>query len=631
MIAMMSGNSRILVTMDGRGSWSELYYPHPGLHQQLQRVRVGLFDQDDEAFEWLDKAPGEDFETTPIDASDGARTRVRRLGLDVTVDDAVHPNLDLIVRRFSVNNPGDSMRRVRLFHYQSLNIGGSVYQGTAYWDTARKTVNHYRGDTYFQFLGRPDFDHWSCGEHTLKGLRGSYVDAEDGKLEGNAISHGAADSIVQWNLDVAPGQSRIIHLLIAIGRSRREMHDVHRLMAERDPALYMSEAIGYNNNWASRSDAAWAGLDPHVALVYRRSLFVMRNCQATTGAIVASPDSRTLNIGGDTYNYNWWRDGAYISMALSDSGLHQAARRFLRFAALCQEPEGPFLHRHLPDGALGSTWHPPPFLQVDQTGSVVDAVRHAYQCSGDLEALLDSWPMVRQAADWLMGFVDSDGLPLPTFDLWEERSAVNAYSVAAVIRGLKSAATVGKALSKRVDFWADAAERMHRAAGERFWNPARKTFWKSLNPEDATIDASALLALRLGFLSPGDARFRTVVETVESRLWNAKVGGLARYEGDQYYGPENPWIICTLWLADCHLSLGNSQKASSLVRWCCEQATGTGLLPEQVDAATGEPTSVLPLVWSHSTLVEVVNRLARTPGPKPVAPTPQLVPSSPAF
>ena len=35
-------------------------------------------------------------------------------------------------------------------------------------------------------------------------------------------------------------------------------------------------------------------------------------------------------------------------------------------------------------------------------------------------------------------------------------------------------------------------------------------------------------------------------------------------------------------------------------------------MPEQLDARTGEHTSVTPLVWSHSTLLDVMNKYRRT-------------------
>ena len=46
-------------------------------------------------------------------------------------------------------------------------------------------------------------------------------------------------------------------------------------------------------------------------------------------------------------------------------------------------------------------------------------------------------------------------------------------------------------------------------------------------------------------------------------------------------------------------------EALSILEWVVEKAHPTGLLPEQV-GKHGEPISVLPLIWSHSTFVLTV-------------------------
>ncbi len=612
MISLLSGNQRVLLTIDERGSWTQLYFPHPGMHQQLQQSRVGLYDEDTKAFTWVDQEGDMPVEMRYLEDSNASRTRLRRMGLDITFDDVVHPNLDLVIRRITLYNPEAGARRMRIFHYQSLNIAGSKYQDTAYWDPETRTVTHYKGNFYFQLSGKPDFANSSCGEHTLKGLKGSYIDAEDGTLQGGGISHGAADSVVQWSVEVPAGGASSVHLMLAIGDTRSAVNKVTNGLAGREAGLYFAETVGYGNHWVQNKQATNSSdLSALVGHIYRRSLYVLRDCQSANGSIIASPDSRTLKWGGDTYTYNWWRDGAYICRAMSEAGLHRNALAFLSFATACQEEDGSFLHRHLPDGALGSTWHPPPFLQVDQTASVVAAVWHHYELTGDLDELLRSWQLVRRGADFLMAFVDEHGLPRPSFDLWEEKKNVNTYTVAAVIEGLRAAVQVGRALAKRSEYWAQAAERMAASAVQHLWNPAKGTFFKSNSPIDDAVDASTLLALRCGLLAPSDPRYAQVVNAVETRLWSEKHGGIARYEGDQYYGKENPWIISTLWLAQCHLALGNAPRCKQLIEWCAATAGPTHLLAEQIDAETGEHTSVTPLVWSHSTFIEAVNDYTR--------------------
>ena len=64
----------------------------------------------------------------------------------------------------------------------------------------------------------------------------------------------------------------------------------------------------------------------------------------------------------------------------------------------------------------------------------------------------------------------------------------------------------------------------------------------------------------------------------------AGLGGVARYENDTYYGHENPWIICTLWLAEAHLLLGRPNRTRDLIEWSARTASPTHLLAEQLDA-----------------------------------------------
>ncbi|MEA3204133.1 MAG: hypothetical protein QOI63_1813, partial [Thermoplasmata archaeon] len=122
MISLLSGNQRLLLTIDERGSWAQLYFPHPGMHQQLQQARVGLFDEATQEFTWVDQEGEMPEEMRHLEASNACRTRLRRMGLEVTLDDVVHPNLDLVIRRIALRNPGPATRRMRVFRYQSLNI-----------------------------------------------------------------------------------------------------------------------------------------------------------------------------------------------------------------------------------------------------------------------------------------------------------------------------------------------------------------------------------------------------------------------------------------------------------------------------------------------------------------------------
>jgi oligosaccharide amylase len=612
MISLLVGNSRILLAVDAKGDWLYLYHPYPGQFQHLQECRRGIYDVDEGSFSWIDDG-GWDVETGHEEQSNVGWSVARRDGLEIRTRDMVHPDRDLVLRGYEIRNLGSSPKRLRLFQYQSMSIAESMYQDTCYWDQSQRAIVHYKRDTYIQLWGDPAFDGFTCGEHTLKGLAGSHIDAEDGELEGNVISHGATDSVVQWNVEVSPGSSTTVWLLVLIAASRRKINEVYRRLQGEAMEYRERETVNFWRSWFEGKRIDIQGdLSRRARDLYDRSLFILRNCWSLNGSIIASPDVSSLMPTGDTYNYNWWRDSAYISMAMDDAGLYESAHKFLVFARDAQEEEGHFFHRHFPDGTPGATWHPPPFLQIDQTASVIMATCHHFNVHKDMEFLLTIWPMVRKAANFLRSFTDREtGLPLPSFDLWEETKSVNCYSAIAVARGLQDAESISEQLGKSLGEWGKQAQRMKQAIIRHVWDDDRGVFLKSIRPEDRVLDSSTLLALRCGILPPEDPKAHRLVENLRKTLWSPEVGGMARYEGDKYYGYQNPWIICTLWLADAYIRMGRIDEARELVEWCADHATPTLLLPEQVRAETGEPISVVPLLWSHATYVDAVIALSR--------------------
>ena len=107
-------------------------------------------------------------------------------------------------------------------------------------------------------------------------------------------------------------------------------------------------------------------------------------------------------------------------------------------------------------------------------------------------------------------------------------------------------------------------------------------------------------------------------------LWVRGIGGLARYEGDQYMRvkedpsiPGNPWVITTLWLARYYLRVGDVPRAMEAMRWVSSHAQGSGVLSEQVNPYDGSPLSASPLAWAHAelliTAVEMDERLSGFP------------------
>lgn len=140
--------------------------------------------------------------------------------------------------------------------------------------------------------------------------------------------------------------------------------------------------------------------------------------------------------------------------------------------------------------------------------------------------------------------------------------------------------------------------------------------------KDFTIDASLYGLWYFGMFEPSDPRIERTMEAIKEQLsCQTDVGGIARYKGDQYQWdsalddrrdeiPGNPWVICTLWLAQYHIakatSLDELEGALLILDWVCQRALSSGVLAEQYHPLTGEPLGVSPLTWSHATVVATV-------------------------
>ena len=133
---------------------------------------------------------------------------------------------------------------------------------------------------------------------------------------------------------------------------------------------------------------------------------------------------------------------------------------------------------------------------------------------------------------------------------------------------------------------------------------------------DNTIDSSTAYALfEYKILEINDPRLTRTVDKTLEKLWNKSgCGGLCRYENDQYYryenSPENPWFVCTMWLAEYHIAkattLDELERANELFLWTVDKALSPGTLSEQINPNTCEPLSVAPLTWSHAGFIIAV-------------------------
>ena len=281
----------------------------------------------------------------------------------------------------------------------------------------------------------------------------------------------------------------------------------------------------------------------------------------------------------------------------------------------------------------------------------------------DIEFARPMWvDLVRPAADFMVQFRDPDSkLPLPSYDLWEERYGVHAFTVASVYGGLTSAQRFAQCFGdpKRAQKYGQAAAEIQDAFGRYMWSDGRGRFLRRITPRDGdrtarlmedvfagrtprptgqrgfedmvdpaekraaappepvevayeaddNIDASMFAIFALGLLPVDDPRVAATMQKIEERLTvKTDVGGVARYEDDYYHQvtddvenvPGNPWFICTLWMADYRIAKAQTPAELKEAASYLEWVAARAL-PSGVLAEQVHPTTNDPLSVSPLT------------------------------
>jgi GH15 family glucan-1,4-alpha-glucosidase len=707
------GNGRLLVTFDADYVLRDLYYPHVGKENQTigHPCRTGIWVEG--RFAWLSDG---DWVKRVRFRPDSLVTDVHlehpQLGIRIHASDAVHAQETVLVRTFDVMNLAGHLREVRMFFHHDFRIAENEIGDTAYFEPVNRFVCHYKGRRYLLINGRSGSGdgifQYDTGQKGPPTDEGTWRDAEDGWLDMNPISQGAVDSTISLRQNLPPGKTGRFHCWIAAaddywsgkalnkfvltgqaGIDTVPFHD-RRIQAGR----ITDETDRYWHHWIGRAPGEFADLPEPVGELYRRSLLVIQSQIDGGGAIMAANDGDSMMTNRDTYSYMWPRDGALVAHTLDAAGYHEVTERFFRFCERLMPrpsffPAGYLLHKFNPDGSLGSSWHPwvrenRPSLPVqeDETALVVwalwDHCRRRGLSDPAVQGLVQDLArsLVLPAARFMLLYRDlpqgraqfrqdyhhePTGLPLASYDLWEERYGIHFFTVAATCAGLNACARFLELVAERGwardESWsrsaalydparetfvaercqdqvlrlrsacAQAVPEMKAALQNCFWVPERSSFGRMVTllpggrmEVDRTLDASTLYALvAFGVFSPDDCGVRESLAAISARLGcQTAVGGMARYEDDYYRRqsddiarvPGNPWFICTLWGALGQLFLagdrGDLERPRRTFDWVCARARPSGVLAEQLHPYTGAAIQVAPLTWSHATFVETV-------------------------
>lgn len=565
---LVFGNGTFYVAMDRRGLIRELCWPVVGAPNHLagRKIRLGI-RRDDGWFSWLGD---EGWSVRQWYEGEVGVTEWTGFGMRVIRMTEMYGSA--FYQKFYC----DLDEELMFYQAHDLRIGETDIGDTCFYvDGDEQLMVHFKNDVAVGFFGRGltgRLDQVACGMNGVMGLEGTWRDAEDGVLSGKPIEQGSVDSVFgirvrgEWTAHFSvdrtvEGSAEYSCVFGGLPQKLRVAEvRVRQILAS---PLNLDE---YLNDLRSGQ------------LVEISERLILAN-SGEGGRVVAAIDSDIMENNRSNYAYVWIRD-AVLTVA-TIGGDHN-------LVDFVGDYEPWIWQKYHPMGYRGSTWHPHsgegafPY-QMDETALMV-----SYKYRYGHEEHFDGW------LDNLIESIGEDGLPRPSWDLWEERFGIHFWTCATVAQAFLD--------SGRIQSGRDLVE----AVKEHF-HPVEGRIPRRLG--DGVADASVLAGclwcqeLRAEFLD-------RAVEMVEQYLlMDTNCRGVARYEGDYYCRvregyPGNPWVICTMWLARGYWLQGRTDEADDLLVWCEDLASLSGMLSEQYHPDTREPLSVCPLTWSHAEYLE---------------------------
>jgi GH15 family glucan-1,4-alpha-glucosidase len=629
-------NGQLFVGLNKHGLVHDFYYPYVGLNNltttRSERHKIGIWV--DGCFSWVNDGTWEinvDFESDALISL--ITVKNKEMALELQFQDFVDPTVNAFCRHIKIANRSDRQRDIRVFMHQVFQISHAGRGDTALYVPDGNYLLDYKGRCslliYAEGSDGLPFEQYAVGNCGIEGKEGTFKDAEDGELSGNAVEHGGVDSVLRLSLRLGANQAKVIDYWVVAAPSQQDAEKIHETLKKDGMVARLRAAREWWQNWLATGKDKLEKLDSNYCVHVKKSLLIIKAHVDRRGGILASGDSSIFNYGRDYYCYCWPRDGAYAVWPLIRLGFKDEARKFFEFCRDTLHEDGYLMHKYQPDRAIGSTWHPLMHnnrrelaIQEDETAIVIIMVGEYLKHSNDrdfVELLYDT--LIRPATSFMANFIDdATSLPHASYDLWEEKFLTTTYTTATVYAALKIAARMAELFNYPDDAvrWREVADRIENAL-PLLYDMEAQAYRKGLllNPNgNVTYDNTLDLSSFYGMMMFGPKKYKEETDNtailIKKTLHNKTFsGGVPRYSDDNYMrtNPEvvgNSWFICTLWLAQYAAENAQKQQAAETLAWVTSKSLPSGVLSEQVDADTGNQASVAPLVWSHAEYVNTV-------------------------
>lgn len=624
------GNGKLLATFTDKGELNRIFWPEPDFYQQINSISIGIrYDDSETRFlndnVWYTEQVYEDNTAildTLFENSD--------YGLRIHQKDFVLKDRDILVRKYNIENISDRTLNIRTFiHTDFITDSMNVRSGMI--DFSNNVAVIYNKLSSVSIGSQNEFCKFQFGNDAKNAVRYDNLYGKD------SISM-TSDMGIKWALGVCePGQKLEFNLYFCFGSNINESIDMFNDVKNENSEILLNDTKKYWKDFFKNLNQCSSG-NEKIDEIYLKSLMVFKLfSNVDTGAILAAAEIDENFSRCGRYGYCWPRDGVFIVKAFNICGMNELAEKFFTvWAKNTQLSNGAWQQRYFLDGKLAPGWG----IQIDEIASLIYGIKEHYEYNRQYSFLEEMWPTIENGLEFLMNNIDEEtGLPMASYDLWEERLGEHTYSAGSVVAALRAGAYIAEELQITMPFaerWNKKAEEIKIAIEEKLWNKDEKRFYRGIKTRlnwwncgtseiklndlgdklevadvDPTVDISLLgLTVPFNVFDVKDEKIKKSVRDIEERLDGFPSGGYGRYEYDSYIGG-NPWVISTLWLALYYLEAGDFEKGKELFGWAVKHSTRLGFLPEQVDKFSGEPAWVMQLAWSHAMFVIVLDKIKK--------------------
>ena len=396
---------------------------------------------------------------------------------------------------------------------------------------------------------------------------------------------------------------------------------------EGEPQRALDETARFWREWSERCTYQGEQRDD----VLRSALTLKALTYAPSGGLVAAATTSIPEaIGGPRnwdYRFTWIRDATFALYSLNIIGYTAAARAFKEWlewstAGRAQdlqimyglggerrltEIELPQLegYRQSRPVRIGNAAYSQ--CQLDVYGEVLDSAHLYRKFVGEIDP--EYWQYLRQVVDFVI-----EHWREPDYGIWETRSEPQQFVFSkvwcwvALDRAIKIARAVG--LPGDIERWRRIRTEIKEEVLAKGYDAQRGVFVQAYGSK--VLDAANLMLPLVGFIRADDPRMRSTIQAIERELMSPQ-GHVYRYKGmdDGLSGGEGTFTMCTFWLADDLLALGEVDRARVLIDRLRGCGNDLGLLSEEIHGETGEMLGNFPQAFSHMALINTAVQLQK--------------------